>query len=698
MAEGAGRGEGVKPAVGLFTSQLFERAPIGLLIADQELRVCRMNRAMRAINGLSAKDVGSRPLPEMLPDVQPEAWEVVRRVFATGEPLINVEITGTTPATWPDNRVWQVSHYPLPDPDGTVVAVGVAVADVTDQRRAEAIRDKVEQRLRLLSRASGLIGASLELTTTLEGMVQLVVPEFADNCDLFLTEEPIDASTPPRRLPLHAVVSANTPVLPPSEGIQLLSSGTIYLDRDNPAYRALSTRAPVLFDVDERVVGSVHHPNRDRYFDDIAVRSAITVALLVGHEYHGALYFGLGPSGRAYTEYDVQTAAELGSRIANAVANVRAFDRQRKAALTLQRGLLPGRLPAVEGLDLAWRYEPGTAGTEVGGDWSDVVPLSAGRVALVIGDVMGRGLTAAAVMGQVRAAVRAFAALDLPAADVLTHLNDLVQNLGSGPDGALVSCVYVIFEPAVASITVANAGHVPPVLVDPRPREQAHARLLEEPEGIILGVGGATFTEARYPFPAGSTLALYTDGLVESAEIDIDQGTQRLRAALTGTGTASLPATADRLFNLIDRGGGYDDDVALLLARASTTAETVTRTLAPDPRAAKTARDHTVATLRDWGLDDSVDLAELLVSELVTNAIRYANSPSHLTLRRGRSALYVEIADGDSRVPRLLHPTADDEGGRGLQLVAELATHWGARPTRTGKTVWFQLDLSRTSR
>jgi hypothetical protein len=717
----------------LFTERLFELAPIGLLIIDRELRVRRMNRAMRTGTGLSADGAVERPSPrESLAAVHPAVLAAVHRVLATGTPIVDLEIpgttgnggagsagsTGSTRSTEPERRTWRVSHFPIRAGDGSVAAVGVAVVDVTEQRRAEAARTAVQERLRLLGRAGGLVGASLDLMTTLKGMVELIVPEFADTCELYLTGEPLDASAPPPRLPLRLAIAGNTPLLPPPEGEQPPPSAITYVDQRNPAHRSITLRRPILFDVDERVIASVDQPRRDEHFDYIAVRTAITVPLLVGNAYHGAVYFGLGPSGRTYTEYDVETAGELGGRIAHAVANARAFERQHRAAITLQRGLLPGDLPAIEDLDLESRYEPGTAGTEVGGDWFEVVPLSAGRVALVIGDVMGRGLTAAAVMGQVRAAVRAFAALDLPASDVLTHLDNLITNLAAGPDGALVSCVYAIFEPATASITVANAGHLPPALVTPN----GDVRLLAEPDGIILGVGGAPFSEARYPFPTGGTLALYTNGLVESPEIDIGQGVERLLAALATdgptdsaaagatdsatdgaaaaafpaggfAGTADLAGTADRLLTLIDRAGGYDDDVALLLVRATARATTRTTTVEPEPRAAKAARDATVAALRQWGLTDSVDLVELLVSELVTNAIRYAQTPSDLTLRRGRHALYVEIADRDSRVPRLLHPTADDEGGRGLQLVAQLATQWGARPTRTGKTVWFELDL-----
>jgi PAS domain S-box-containing protein len=672
----------------LTLSEMFELSPVGMLVVDRGLRVSRMNRAIRAINGLSVDDIGTRSIPELLPDVKPQAWDVIREVFATGQPRLDVEITGTTPASRPDQRVWRVSHYPIPDLDGTPTAVGVVVVDVTEQRRAEAARDTMERRLRLLTRASGLIGVSLDLGTTLNGMIDLVVPEFADNSELLLTDEPLDASLPPPpRLELRRVGGATLlPGARPVSATPFPLGERMRIDHNNPAHRAFATRKAILFDVDERVIRSAEFPDRDKFFEYIAVRTAITVPLLVGHEYHGAVYFGLGPSERTYTGYDVQTAAELGSRIAGAVANARAFDRQRRAAVTLQRGLLPGDLPTVEGLDVAWRYEPGTAGTEVGGDWFDVVPLSAGRAALVIGDVMGRGLTAAAVMGQIRTAVRAFAALDLPAADVLTHLDELVQNMGAGPDGALVSCIYAIFEPATASITVANAGHLPPALINPH----AGVEFLDGEGGIILGVTGQTLTETCHPFPPGATLVLYTDGLVESPAIEIAAGTRRLRAALTQPG--DLHTTADRLLTIIDRDGDYDDDIALLLVRATAPATVRTCVLPADPRSAKTARATTLAALDAWHLREYADLAELLVSELVTNSIRYANSPSHLTLRRGERALHVEVADGDSRVPRLLHPTADDEGGRGLQLVAELATAWGARPTRTGKTVWFQLD------
>jgi anti-sigma regulatory factor (Ser/Thr protein kinase) len=327
------------------------------------------------------------------------------------------------------------------------------------------------------------------------------------------------------------------------------------------------------------------------------------------------------------------------------------------------------------------------ARTEAGGDWFDVIPLSAGRFAFVIGDVMGRGVTAAAAMGQVSTAARAFAALDLPADDVLTYLDNLVQTMSAGPDGALVSCVYAIFEPATATISLANAGHLPPALRD----ADGEVHFLDDPGSALLGLGGQRFTETRHQFPAGATLALYTDGLVESPVVDIDEGMQRLRRALSRPGTAH--STADRLMGLIDHDRGYDDDVTLLLvqAAAATHGDTVKADLASDPRIVGQVRETVSAALRHWHLAECIDTAELLISEVVTNAIRYARTPGDLVVRRGAGAIYIEVSDSDGRVPRILHPGDEEEHGRGMILVEALADRWGTRPTHTGKTVWCQL-------
>jgi PAS domain S-box-containing protein len=700
----------------MFDSQLIDVSHTAVAIVGPDLQVYRTNRAMRSITGLSADQLAGKALPELLPDIDPRAWRLIDRVIATGRPIPDVEIPGTTPALGPQQHISRVSHFPLRDRRGVTVAVGVTLTDVTARRQAEAERDAVQRRLQLLGRASSLIGGSLELSATLDGITDLLVPEFADMSSLFLVDEPLDAGARPDALLLRrATPSHLASALPTPADARFATVGNLFsFNPSSPPYLALAAGQPVRAEMSDQTIREYDMPGVGAYFRHLGLRWVISVPLLVGGSFHGILFTCLGDSGRTYTDHDLQTAADVGSRVASAVANARAYARQRQVSVALQRSLLPPGIPAVEGIEIAWRYEPGgtssrqallpdraasrrpaagrppgpAVGTEVGGDWFDVIPLSAGRFAFVIGDVVGRGLTAAAAMGQVSAAARAFAALDLPADDVLTHLDNLVQAIPAGPDGALVSCVYAIFEPATATITLANAGHLPPALRDP----DGQVRLLENAGGALLGLGGQTFTESRHPFPVGATLTLYTDGLVEAPGVDLEEGLQRLRRGLTEPGRAD--ATADRLMSLIDHAGGYDDDVTLLVVHAAAGADTdtVAAELTSDPGDVRRARHVVRAALRDWQLPEAADTVELLVSELLTNAIRYSRHPGDLVLRRAADALYIEVSDSDGRVPRIMHPNNEEEHGRGLILVSTLATRWGTRPTRAGKTVWCEVD------
>jgi len=695
----------------LLSWQLLDVCPLAMAIVGPDLRMRQANQAMRDLNGLTSEQMAGKALPELLPQVEPRAWRLIRRVLETGEPAHETEITGTVGASAPGSRVWSVSHYPVRDRGGEIVAVGLIIVDVTEQRRIEAERDDVERRLRLLSRASALVGASLDLAATLEGVAELLVPEFADISSLYLLDEALDADARPDTLMLRRATIAH------GDGDWSSSSsavGSVYaFNRKTAMYRALITRSPVRFTYDDQVIRNLEVPAAAEYFRRLGLRTGIAVPLLAGRSFHGGLFACFGSSGREYSEQDLQTAADVGSRVASAIANARTYASQRQVSVALQRSLLPPATPVVEDMEIVSRYEPSGAGdvsapppgrpivgqpgghgrtgpaarTEAGGDWFDVIPLSAGRFAFVIGDVMGRGVAAAAAMGQVSTAARAFAALDLPADDVLTHLDSLVQAMSAGPDGALVSCVYAIFEPATATIALANAGHLPPALRDP----DGQVRFLENPGSALLGLGGQRFTETHHAFPPGATLALYTDGLVESPGVDIDEGMERLRRALTQSGTAH--ATAGRLMDLIDHAGGHDDDVTLLLVQAAavTRRDTVKADLASDPSIVGQVRETVSAALRDWDLAECIDTAELLVSEVVTNAIQYARAPGDLVVRRAADAIYIEVSDSDGRVPRILHPSDDEEHGRGMILVEALAAQWGTRPTHTGKTVWCQL-------
>ncbi len=323
--------------------------------------------------------------------------------------------------------------------------------------------------------------------------------------------------------------------------------------------------------------------------------------------------------------------------------------------------------------------------TEVGGDWFDVLPLSGGRIGLVVGDVMGHGVHAAAVMGQLRTAVRTLAGLDLPPNEVMGHLDDIVASLG---ELHYATCVYAVYDPVARTCEFANAGHLPPVLVSP----DGVPAVVDPPSGAVLGVGGVPFEQKELRVEPGSVLVLYTDGLVETRDRDLDTGIGLLCEAL-GEHHGPLEEASDAVIASLHKDLGFDD-VALLMARLDALPEDAVASwwLPAAPSVVARARALTRETMRGWRLEVLLDVAELLVSELVTNALRYGAGPIRLRLLRGR-ALLCEVSDAVPALPRLREAGDDDEGGRGMQLVTTLAERWGSRRTGHGKTVWFELPL-----
>ena len=360
--------------------------------------------------------------------------------------------------------------------------------------------------------------------------------------------------------------------------------------------------------------------------------------------------------------------------------------REHQIAEELQASLLPGLDFDPDHLEVASFYEAGVEGTQVGGDWYDVIELGAGRTALVIGDVMGRGVRAAAVMGQLRAAIRAYARLDLAPADLLELCDGAVRDLGNDQ---IVTSVYAVFDPVTQTLTFANAGHLPPLLIE----ADGTSQRLSNTIGAPLGSGPSTLTEVTVPMALGSTLALYTDGLVERRDRDIDAGIALLAAEIRATAgpLASLPVQLVRRL-LPD---GQDDDVAVLLARVPTIAPALpsVRFAAGDtPATVATARHWVRRILRGWQLaDDRCDDAELVVGELLNNALTHGAAPVEVRLRHSRDSLLIEVSDTAAFLPRRLRPRLDDEYGRGLLVVTEVAARWGVRPTAAGKSVWCVL-------
>jgi PAS domain S-box-containing protein len=385
---------------------------------------------------------------------------------------------------------------------------------------------------------------------------------------------------------------------------------------------------------------------------------------------------------------DVTDRIEAERILAEAMAASEAAAREHAVAEALQRSLLPRRSFDLQDIEVATYYRAGVEGTQVGGDWYDVIDLGAGRTALVIGDVMGRGVQAAAVMGQLRAAIRAYSRLDLPPDDVLEHMDGLVRELGRDQ---IVSCVYAVFDPADQVLRMANAGHPPPVLIAP----DGVAVVLPETKDPPLGVVGSRMEQVSVPLPTGSTVVLYTDGLVERRGEDLDEGINDLRD-LCAELDVPLEQVPERLVQrrLPD---GPDDDVAVLVARVRAARVQSVRELeltAPEVAAAE-ARDLVRDLLGDLGVSDRrvLEDAVLVTSELVTNALLHTELPAALRLVSTPEELRIEVHDRSAAQPQRRRPGAQDEHGRGLTIVAALSRGWGARLTEAGKVVWSVVPL-----
>ncbi|MFD7637344.1 SpoIIE family protein phosphatase, partial [Streptomyces sp. NPDC059873] len=390
---------------------------------------------------------------------------------------------------------------------------------------------------------------------------------------------------------------------------------------------------------------------------------------------------------------DVSLAEELANHASVCIDNARRYTREHAMAETLQRSLLPQVLPEQNALDVAYRYLPAESG--VGGDWFDVIPLPGARVALVVGDVVGHGLLAAATMGRLRTAVHNFSTLDLPPDEILTHLDDLITRIdhdeGIAGGGAVITgatCLYAIYDPVTRLCSMARAGHPPPALVG----TDGSVEFLDLPAGTPLGLGGLPFETVEMRLPEFSHLVLYTDGLIEDRDREIDEGLHMLRAALSHPHRAPEETCSAVLEALLpDR---PSDDIALIVAR--------TRVLEPDriaewevpshPSEVSRLRAAVARQLAEWGLAEVAYSTELILSELITNAIRYALGPVKVRLLRDRT-LICEVSDSSSTSPHLRYAKATDEGGRGLFLVAQFTERWGTRYTAEGKVIWAEQAL-----
>ncbi|MFE4533912.1 SpoIIE family protein phosphatase [Streptomyces scopuliridis] len=676
---------------------VFAQSPCPMAVYDTRLRLRQVSEDMEGLLGLTEDDVRGLRLPEAMPAPEMDNTERhMLRALETGEPQ-HLEFSLRLPGHDRD-FAWAVSIAPLREDDGRTRGVIVAVHDMTRQNRAQ-------QRLLLVNEASTRIGSALDVVSTAQELADVAVPVLADfvTVDLLPEVSRGGAETPAGPLPGQVRLRrvARQSVLEGAPEVAIELGETSSYPNSSPAAECLRTQRAVMRRVTEDSVARWERtdPRRAAKMRAFGFHSTMAVPLRARGTILGVATFSRHRSPAPFELDDLLLAEEITARAAVCIDNARRYTRERDTALALQRSLLPRALPEHAAVEFAFRYLPADSGAGVGGDWFDVIPLSGSRVALVVGDVVGHGVQASATMGRLRTAVRTLADVDLPPDELLTHLDDLVNHLaaeasGGQPSGAEAAgdvgatCLYAAYDPVSRRCSLARAGHPQPAMVTP----DGTVAFLDLPAGPPLGLGNLPFESVEMELREGSVLALFTNGLVESRERGIDESFAALRTALAQP-AAPLEDICDNVLKTL-LPGRPADDVALLLARtrALDANQVATWELECDPAGVAQARRDAAEQLAAWGLEDAVFTTELVVSELVTNAIRYAQAPIQLRLIHDRS-LICEVSDGSNTAPHLRRARVFDEGGRGLLLVAQLTQSWGTRQGTGGKTIWAEQAL-----
>ncbi|AEM83097.1 SpoIIE family protein phosphatase [Streptomyces violaceusniger] len=670
----------------------FAQCPCVLAVFDTELRLVSANADMEAATTRSEDQMRGLRLTELIRHGEIERVErAMRRVLESGERLeleTNLRGPGKSHA-----HAWSVSLAPLVDRTGGRQGVCFAARDTTAAQEAR-------QRLLLLSEAGARLDSTLDLDRIAQELVKVAVPGFADFASIDLLTFLHRGDEPPAgplREPITLRRAAHRSVLEGTPEALVDVGGLATHPRHSPTAACLIEGRAARHQVTESLLAGweATDPARAARIREHGMHSVIVAPMRARGVTLGAAFFARHRTPAPFTEDDTMLAEELTARAAVCVDNARRYLRERMTAETLQRSLLPQGLPDLTALEIASRYLPSGAWAGVGGDWFDAIPLSSARAAVVVGDVVGRGIQAAATMGRLRTAVRTLADIDLPPGELLAHLDDLVNRLSSDENpeigGAVgATCLYAVYDPVSRHCAIAAAGHPAPLVVGP----EGTADLLGLPTGPPLGLGGLPFEVMETELPEGSLLALYTNGLIVGRDREIGEGLETLREVLSRP-APSLEALCDDVLRAL-LPVRPDDDIVLLLARtrALPADRVATWDIPADAAAVAEARRNATGQLLAWGLEETLFTTELIVSELVTNAIRYGRPPIRLRLIRDRGRLICEVSDTSNTAPHLRRARVFDEGGRGLMLVAQLATRWGTRQGADGKTIWVEQDLS----
>ncbi len=673
---------------------LFTVSPVGLYLLDPDLRIIRFNPAAEGMQGSSvAEAVGKRPT-EVWPGFPAESVErVMEEVLATGQPVIGVEKRLRPPGDPEYDHIYSASVFRLTDDRGQLLGIADATVDVTDRHLAQ-------QRLKVLARAGTRIGSTLDVLDTVRGLAEVSVPGLADAMAVEVVEPvlagedlepgPVQGDTVLRRAACRSRDDAEPwtacdedDALPPVAAAEALS---------DLEPRMVDPLSPV----GQRALHSLRAPGG-------AVHSLMLVPLIAQRRALGLATFCRWGERRPFERDDLTLAGELALRTAACLDNARRYLRELHSLTALRHALRPGGLSPDHAVDVAHEYVH--AGS--GGDWVDAVPLSGARVALVAGRVPGHGVQTAAAAGRLRAAVHTLSDLDLEPDELLARLDDLVRRL-NGNDGAETggrqpgatqdmrgsadgnetgaTCLYLIYDPVSRRCSVSTAGHPGPVVIHP----DGTVATVEPPAGAALARADEPFEKVDIDLPEDSMLALYTPGLFQGQPND--HGRERLVDLLSGFSGSARQACSRVTAALIPNPAREDAAVQVVRTHTLDSARVVSWDLPSDPSVVSRARSLVTRQLTAWDMDEAAFTTELIASELVTNAIRYAKPPVRLRLIRGH-ALTCEVSDGSSTSPRLRHARTTDEGGRGLLLVARCSERWGTRYTEDGKTIWVEQSI-----
>ncbi|GGP85849.1 hypothetical protein GCM10010266_05220 [Streptomyces griseomycini] len=677
------------------TEWAFSQVPCVLAVFGTDGRLERANAAMEDVLSVPESRMVGLRLPEIAPGpANEETEERMRLVADTGEPQRAEPRLRPAGAGAEHGR--PVTLAPLKDPEGRVRAVCLVAH--------HEVRERLTQERTLPPGAAGSrTGTAGDTPRTAQELADAAVPRLADFAAVDLLEGVHRVEDPP--LPPSEPVTARRvavrSVREDGPGPSSARTETVTYPALSPPVRCLTRGRGALYGTaDADLVQWARQDPAAAWIGREGAHAVLVVPMRAHGTVIGMAFFGRHRRPEPFGPDDLLLAEKLTAQAAVGIHETRRQSRARTTTMTLQSSLLPQTLPDQAALEVASRYLPAATSAGMGGDWFDVIPLSGARVALVVGDVVGHGIRASATMGRLRTAVRTLADVDLPPDELLTHLDDLVLHLSaeegggkSAPEtagGIGTTCLYAVYDPVSRHCTLARAGHPPPAVATP----DGTVYFLDVPAGPPLGLGGLPFETFETELPEGSLLALYTDGLLQPRDHDIDEGLDKLFTALARPAT-HVETVCDRVLAAALT-HPPDDDVALLVAstRALHADRVAVWDLGDDPVIVAEARRRATGQLSDWGLDDAALITELIVSELVTNAIRYGLPPIQLRLIHGDNVLISEVFDSSNTAPHLRRARLFDEGGRGLLLVAQLAQRWGTRHGPVGKTIWAEQFLA----